>query len=282
MNNVEKKQISVFFGIALIFMTALTVIYSINRNPDLLMYMIFSPALAALITRMICREGLRNMFLKINIKRNKSMYVRTMLFAPFIIYFGAVINYIIFHSGVKLLGMVTVYNLQYTSIFEYLKSVTYEVSNLAIIFPIYGIIQSFCEEFAWRGYLLPRMCKIMKPDKAAVLNGFLWGIWQLPIMMLLYINVAENPLNGAVMLLVMSTSVGVIQSYLLYKTESLWCPILFNLSLNIINIYNPASIFVNISTGNSISHVLPGVVGMAGLVIAGMFCYRESRKVYVD
>ena len=63
MNNVEKKQISVFFGIALIFMTALTVIYSINRNPDLLMYMIFSPALAALITRMICREGLRNMFL---------------------------------------------------------------------------------------------------------------------------------------------------------------------------------------------------------------------------
>ena len=210
------------------------------------------------------------------------MYVRTMLFAPFIIYFGAVINYIIFHSGVKLLGMVTVYNLQYTSIFEYLKSVTYEVSNLAIIFPIYGIIQSFCEEFAWRGYLLPRMCKIMKPDKAAVLNGFLWGIWQLPIMMLLYINVAENPLNGAVMLLVMSTSVGVIQSYLLYKTESLWCPVLFNLSLNIINIYNPASIFVNISTGNSISHVLPGVVGMAGLVIAGMFCYRESRKVYVD
>ena len=282
MNNVEKKQISVFFGIALIFMTALTVIYSINRNPDLLMYMIFSPALAALITRMICREGLRNMFLKVNIKRNKSMYVRTMLFAPFIICFGAVINYIIFHSGVKLLGMVTVYNLQYTSIFEYLKSVTYEVSNLAIIFPIYGIIQSFCEEFAWRGYLLPRMCKIMKPDKAAVLNGFLWGIWQLPIMMLLYINVAENPLNGAVMLLVMSTSVGVIQSYLLYKTESLWCPVLFNLSLNIINIYNPASIFVNISTGNSISHVLPGVVGMAGLVIAGMFCYRESRKVYVD
>ena len=282
MNNVEKKQISVFFGIALIFMTALTVIYSINRNPDLLMYMIFSPALAALITRMICREGLRNMFLKVNIKRNKSMYVRTMLFAPFIIYFGAVINYIIFHSGVKLLGMVTVYNLQYTSIFEYLKSVTYEVSNLAIIFPIYGIIQSFCEEFAWRGYLLPRMCKIMKPDKAAVLNGFLWGIWQLPIMMLLYINVAENPLNGAVMLLVMSTSVGVIQSYLLYKTESLWCPVLFNLSLNIINIYNPASIFVNISTGNSISHVLPGVVGMAGLVIAGIFCYRESRKVYVD
>ena len=126
------------------------------------------------------------------------------------------------------------------------------------------------------------MCKIMNADKAAVLNGFLWGVWQLPIMMILYMNVAENPLNGAVMLLIMSTSVGVIQSYLLYKTESLWCPVLFNLSLNIINIYNPASVFVSVSAGNSISNVLPGVVGMAGLVIVALYCYRENKKVYVD
>jgi membrane protease YdiL (CAAX protease family) len=50
-----------------------------------------------------------------------------------------------------------------------------------VIFPL-TIVASFCEEFAWRGYLLPRLAQRWPAGIAVLVHAVVWCVWRLPIM----------------------------------------------------------------------------------------------------
>lgn len=43
------------------------------------------------------------------------------------------------------------------------------------------IFAGFCEEVGWRGFLLPKLKKIMNLEAACILCGLIWGIWHIPM-----------------------------------------------------------------------------------------------------
>lgn len=54
---------------------------------------------------------------------------------------------------------------------------------MGLIWPIFS---STGEEFGWRGFILPRFLSKYSPLKAALLLGFIWEIWHLPMHWLAY------------------------------------------------------------------------------------------------
>jgi len=50
-----------------------------------------------------------------------------------------------------------------------------------VVFPLL-IVVSFCQEFSWRGYLLPRLARRWPAGKAVVVQAIAWCMWQLPLM----------------------------------------------------------------------------------------------------
>jgi membrane protease YdiL (CAAX protease family) len=44
-----------------------------------------------------------------------------------------------------------------------------------------GVLAGFCEEFGWTGFAYPRMRSRLGALRAALLLGFLWGLWHFPV-----------------------------------------------------------------------------------------------------
>ncbi len=62
------------------------------------------------------------------------------------------------------------------------------------------------EEFAWRGFALPRLQAGMRPFPAALLLGLLWGLWHIPLFFMLGSCQSRIPFIGS-MVSILATSV---------------------------------------------------------------------------
>ena len=93
--------------------------------------------------------------------------------------------------------------------------------NLIIAIMINSVFAIF-EEIGWRGYLLPHFGA---PGSfgAALLVGFLHGVWHLPLMLMTTAyNPAGNRLITVPIFLAVLTGAGVIYAYLRWTSGSIW------------------------------------------------------------
>ncbi|WP_243124382.1 CPBP family intramembrane glutamic endopeptidase [Clostridium sp. AWRP] len=58
--------------------------------------------------------------------------------------------------------------------------------------PIMCLAQCFGEEFAWRGYLLPKLCKIFSPWKATLLTGVIGIIGFVVLAIICFIRIYKD------------------------------------------------------------------------------------------
>jgi membrane protease YdiL (CAAX protease family) len=76
-----------------------------------------------------------------------------------------------------------------TTAMSHLTIRTYEVS---IVIPaiiaglIWPLFSGFGEEFGWRGYILPQLLSKYSPIKSALILGFIWEVWHLPMHYMAY------------------------------------------------------------------------------------------------
>lgn len=86
--------------------------------------------------------------------------------------------------------------------------------------PLAGLAPTFGEEYAWRG-ILPGAWRRYGGRRAAILAGLVWGGWHLPII-LAGIHTYPPTLLGLLLALVFFVLWGVVQSYAVLKTGSIW------------------------------------------------------------
>jgi len=85
----------------------------------------------------------------------------------------------------------------------------------------------FGEEYGWRFYLQDRMFLLFGGYKGVVLVGLIWGLWHLPLN-LVGLNFADNLVAGNIVYLVYAIVVGIIFSYGVLKTGSIWIAVLLH------------------------------------------------------
>lgn len=86
--------------------------------------------------------------------------------------------------------------------------------------PLAGLAATFGEEYAWRGVLLGAWCRYGR-RRAALLAGAVWGVWHLPII-LAGIHTYPPTFLGLLLALGFFVLWGMVQSYAVFKTGSVW------------------------------------------------------------
>ena len=66
-------------------------------------------------------------------------------------------------------------------------------------------VQCLGEDAGWRGYLLPKLLEFMKPWKAVLLTGVIWGLWHAPVIACGFNYGTAHPIAGIFAMVVFST-----------------------------------------------------------------------------
>jgi CAAX protease family protein len=158
------------------------------------------------------------------------------------------------------------------------------VINLVITILINSVFAIF-EEIGWRGYLLPHFGA---PGNfgAALLVGFLHGVWHLPLMLMTTAyNPAGNRLITVPIFLAVLTGAGVIYAYLRWTSGSIWPVIIAHGTFNaVLGSFAAAAVIPDAAaaaylTGETGLFTLAGV-GITAFVLARR--YPSVRSVESD
>ena len=198
------------------------------------------PAMAYFILRKIgadhypLKAGFRPAF-----KKNWKYYLLAIWLPAFLTMLGAGLYFLIFRSQ---------FSLEFASVEDMLKAVGAEPQGVPLgliaIFQViaavtYGpIINAFFalgEEIGWRGYLYPAFREKFSSLYSHLLTGLIWSLWHLPLNLQGY-NFGSTywgvPWLGLVAMFVFCFSIGVLLSFMMEKTGSLWAPALLHGAVN--------------------------------------------------
>lgn len=139
-----------------------------------------------------------------------------------------------------------------------------------------SLLYFFGEEYGWRVYLQDRMSFLFGRIKGVILIGVIWGLWHAPIIAMGY-NYPGYPVLGVIVMTLFTVVTGIIFSYAVFKTGSVWIAALLHLVLNtvapsaIVYLSNPSSSILSFGIG------IYGIVFMAVFAIL-LFISKEWRK----
>ncbi|MFK2825542.1 CPBP family glutamic-type intramembrane protease [Bacillus sp. B190/17] len=143
---------------------------------------------------------------------------------------------------------------------EYEGRGTFLFVGFFISFIVSSLTVTLGEEIGWRGYLAAKLKKIGLA-KALLLNGFIWGLFHLPIM--LFTDIYHGDVHLLIFIPLFMATVtlaGAFITYVRYVTGSIWPAIFAHSAHNLMWHYG------EIFTQNP-SPVVPYITGDAGIVL---------------
>lgn len=225
----------------------------------------FGPAAANLLTRIITKEGKKDLFLQPNFDQKRGLFYLAAWFLPGLLTIaGAILFFLLFpqhfDKNLSTLQSMLSSSGQSGSINPWIIAVTQTLQAL-IISPILNAIPTFGEEFGWRAYLQPKLMPL-GGRKAVLLTGLIWGVWHWPIIFMGY-NYGRDyfgaPFLGSLAMVWFTLGLSVIFGWLSIKAHSLWPAVIGHGAIN--GIAALGLIFVR---GNPDSLLGPTPVGIAG------------------
>ncbi|AXV40897.1 CPBP family intramembrane glutamic endopeptidase [Methanobacterium sp. BAmetb5] len=129
----------------------------------------------------------------------------------------------------------------------------------------------FGEEYGWRVYLQDRLLPILGGYKGVLLLGIIWGLWHAPLI-LVGLNFPGQPVLGIVLMIISTIIMGIIFSYAVLKTGSVWIAVLLHLILD--TIYPIAQYYIA-TPFNPVFSFGTGIYGFALLAVLAVILLRS-------
>jgi membrane protease YdiL (CAAX protease family) len=153
--------------------------------------------------------------------------------------------------------------------------------GLFVIFILNGLIGSLFnipmfigEELGWRAFLVPRLLKILSPQKAFLVGATIWALWH-AVMIAEGLNYPSiHPILGVLLMIVFCFPVGIIFQYLYKKSNSVFFAALAHAALN-----KSGMTMSFLLAGDSYNTLLYGPTGIIGIVIFGIVAYVLYNKI---
>ena len=236
----------------------------------------FMPALASILTRLICREGFSDMYLRPRFRGTIKRYAVAWLLPGLLCILGAVIYFLLVP------GMFDPASSQLVAsgvTSEQLPLVLAAQFALLLFAPLINLIPCLGEELGWRGYLLRKLACVMSERRAAVVTGIIWGFWHAPMIALGHnygLDYPGYPWLGILMMTVFCVLFGTLVALLTFRTKSAIPAALAHAGLN-----GSASIgllFCFPGYNPLIGPYLMGAIGGIPLVVAGVICYLMMKR----
>jgi len=180
------------------------------------------PVISHVLTRLITREGFQmtgkdSMMLGISFQNRKWIYFLIAAFLPWL-YTGL-------SNLITLLICRDAYDPEYYLTLDIDKKFLLLLPANAIVAGVIGSFAAFGEEGGWRGYMMPKLMKIMSRGKALVIGGIIWGLWHAPLTCIGH-NFGTDypgfPYVGIAQMCLFCTLIGVILTFITEKSGSIW------------------------------------------------------------
>jgi membrane protease YdiL (CAAX protease family) len=153
------------------------------------------------------------------------------------------------------------------------------LAQIGVVFPRNLLGGPLGEEAGWRGYALPRLQRQFHPVAAALILGFLWANWHLPLMAAHVYNVTWWQFT----MMTMATSVFLSAGFNL-SGGSVLCAVLahgfYNVGTGIIlnDMIGKATLYSNEVQHQVLWIAYCGVAAIVCLVTKGRLFYRDNRR----
>ena len=230
-----KKKVSLFLFLTLFFssLSYVPIIRAGTANVHgglFVLTMMWSPAVAAILTQLIATRSLRGLGWRLGSARWLVIaYILPIVYALPVYAFtwltglGSLLNPYQFspltrqNSSPDLITALTVF---------VLIKATKGVAETLIF--------SLGEEIGWRGLLVPELAKMTSFTKTALISGIVWAAWHMPGIFLADLNTSGTPnWYTAIMFAVMIIALSFPFAWLRLKSGSLWTAVLLHTTHNI-------------------------------------------------
>ena len=245
----------------------------------------FIPAICVIITRLITKEGFQNSMIKPNFKGNMKIYLLAYFGPSILILLGAIVYFLIFPKQFDincgyLLQSYEAMGVDVETMPMPANLLMFSQGITAILFgPIINFVTCFGEEWAWRGYMVPKMAENMKTIPMLLVSGVIWGLWHAPLTIIGHnygIGYFGYPFTGIFAMSLFCTVIGIFMSYLTLKTKSCIPAVLTH---GAINAFAAIGTYFTVDGGSTFIGPAPtGVIGMIAFIIVDIFLVKAMVK----
>lgn len=245
----------------------------------------FFPSIGVLLTRLITREGFRESWLRLNLKKNIQYYLLAWFGPGILTLAGMGLYFLLFPENLDLSFGYFTATLEAAGASMETMPVSIEVLmaiqcvQAFLMAPTMNFVTCFGEEWGWRGYLLPKLSRNLSTLPTLLISGVIWGLWHAPLTMIGHnygMDYPGFPFTGIAMMCLMCAVLGIFLSYVTLKTKSCIPAILGHGAVNDIA---AIGIYFTFDGGNPFVGPAPtGIIGMIPFIAIAVFMVLNLRK----
>ena len=242
---------------------------TIDKQPALVVALMWMPGLACIATRILRREGFADVSFAFGGSRGVLAIVLAWLFPVLIggvAYGSAWATGLAEFSpgkGVAIPSMMALYDVNF---------LMHIARALAIAAPL-SMVLTMGEELGWRGYLLPRLVRARVP--APILwSGVIWGLWHVPLIVSGQYVVSSDPRLSAAVFCASVIGGAYVFGWLRLYSGSIWPSVLGHASWNVVI----QDVFDKHTAGSSPWVGEGGVLTLVALAFFAVFLWRFGPR----
>ena len=245
----------------------------------------FFPSIGVLLTRLFTKEGFRESWLRPYLKGNLKTYLLAWFGPGVLTVLGMALYFLIFPKNL---------DLNFSYFYEVLASTGAPMEELPmplgllmlvqfvqalLLAPAMNFVTCFGEEWGWRGYLLPKMHKLLPTVPTLLITGVIWGLWHAPLTIIGHnygMGYPGYPFTGIAMMCLFCITLGIFLSFVTLKTGSCIPAILAHGAVNGIA---AIGMYFTFDGGNPFIGPAPtGIIGMIPFILTAVFMVLHLHK----
>ena len=173
------------------------------------------PSIAHLLTRLVTGEGFSDTYLGVHLKGNGKWYLASIWVK---LAESVVSALLIWRLCAGELSLREAFPLEE-------PKALIGMLLLQLAFTIIVFFPAFGEEWGWRGYMMPKLIKLMPKWAAILLGGVIWGLWHAPLTIAGHnfgIDYTGYPWTGIMQMCLMCVLMNAFLTLLTEKTKSIY------------------------------------------------------------
>lgn len=194
----------------------LSIKYSSKIQDFILSYAMLCPSIAMLLTRLITKQGYKQMGFALKLKGNLKYYLLS-IFVPFLYTeLGFVFYYLLIRGSA---------DFSFPALCGISPNIRWLLPVSALINAILYSFGALGEEAGWRGYMHPLLEKKFGVSGGVIIGGILWGIWHWPFLITGHAFGTDYPLfpfSGFLVFTAFTTATACFLWWLTKHTNSVW------------------------------------------------------------
>ena len=215
-----RRGLAIYFAIVVALSAPIQAVI-ISTRPEgsiawltLLAPLMFVPAIASIVARLVLKEGFSDVSFRLGGRRGRNAILLALLF-PLVV--GLVANGIAWSTGL----------------------VEFRPPPLGLWVTLFGVftglnlVLASAEEIGWRGYMLTRLIDAGVP-RPVLASALIWGLWHVPLFLWGGFVEGVPPLVATTLLMVMAPSLGYVLARMRLETGSVWPAIVLHVAWNAI------------------------------------------------